>query len=895
MYLEKLEIQGFKSFANKNVLVFPGMLDKSKRGITSIVGPNGSGKSNVADAVRWALGEQSMKTLRGKKSEDVIFSGSDKKGKLGMSEVSLFLNNDDRKAPASTQRGEPIDYSQIVLTRRLYRNGDSEYMINNNRARLSDIQMLLARAKFGQKTYSVIGQGMVEGFLNTSLAERKEFFDEATGVKQYQIKRDESLNKLRASHENLTQGQMLLSEIEPRLKSLTRQVNKLQKREAIEVELRELQIKHYSDIWHENNDKFREYNRQFLELEKEKIAKDKKLASLNNELEELKKEAGEESQFADWQAELFEMQGERDEINRKLAKLEAQMEIKLEANGQFDLSFLIGKKEDLKKEIENLDEEIKSLENNIGYDKKADTELKKEKEAIDKEISRLSNKLVQLGKDINSEEIKKIGFRLNKILEKMARLDEENDLEKIKKLIKELEKELREVAVISEKSLKDGGKDKELELQNTEEALRKLTDDKEAVITKINENNLRISARSERVKLLKEKMESLSRELEKVSEKLKKSSGKFNLEEADKEKKKFVEKLKEVENKIREINAQISEMNQAGQRKQDKLFFLQRNLQNSQNEINVISSRLNEIKINSTRYETKLEDLEIEIREELKSLKEIKENKVEKNFNSEEIKEKINQLKKQMELIGGIDPQVEKEYKETSERFEFLSGQVNDLDEAIKSLEKIIKELDITIREQFDKEFKEIAKNFEKYFKILFNGGNAKIIKVMEEAMDEDDEASPEIQASAEEKNNGEKIEISGLKKIKFLQKYNATGLAGIEIQAVPPGKKIKSVAMLSGGERALTAIAMICAIISANPSPFVVLDEVDAALDEANSERLAKILDELSHKTQFIVITHNRASMRRANILYGVTMGDDGVSKLLSIKLEEAKAVEKN
>ena len=133
------------------------------------------------------------------------------------------------------------------------------------------------------------------------------------------------------------------------------------------------------------------------------------------------------------------------------------------------------------------------------------------------------------------------------------------------------------------------------------------------------------------------------------------------------------------------------------------------------------------------------------------------------------------------------------------------------------------------------------------------------------------------------------------MKKIKFLQKHNATGLAGIEIQATPPGKKIKSVSMLSGGERALTAIALICAIISASPSPFVVLDEVDAALDEANSERLAKILDELSHKTQFILITHNRATMRRANVLYGITMGDDGVSKLLSIKLDEAEIRMKN
>lgn len=177
-------------------------------------------------------------------------------------------------------------------------------------------------------------------------------------------------------------------------------------------------------------------------------------------------------------------------------------------------------------------------------------------------------------------------------------------------------------------------------------------------------------------------------------------------------------------------------------------------------------------------------------------------------------------------------------------------------------------------------------KNILKYF---FNGGRAKIIKVMEDkaadnrqqTADRLDEDSPVLLDSQQGKN-------SDVKKIKFLQKHNATGMAGVEIQATPPGKKIKSVSMLSGGERALAAIALICAIISANPSPFVVLDEVDAALDESNSERLAKILDDLSHKTQFIVVTHNRASMRRASILYGITMGDDGVSKLLSIKLDE-------
>src|SRR3989339_506359 len=237
--------------------------------------------------------------------------------------------------------------------------------------------------------------------------------------------------------------------------------------------------------------------------------------------------------------------------------------------------------------------------------------------------------------------------------------------------------------------------------------------------------------------------------------------------------------------------------------------------------------------------------MESEIRESFENIKRIKEKRHEGELDKEKTMERIKQVKKQLDMIGGIDPEVEKEYSETKERFDFLSGQSKDLNETIFSLKGVVKEEDEAKSEQEQEE------------------------KV------------------AKEKTEG----LANMRRIKFLQKHNATGLAGIEIQATPPGKKIASITMLSGGERALTAIALICAIISANPSPFVVLDEVDAALDEANSERLAKILEELSHKTQFIAITHNRATMRRSAILYGVTMGDDGVSKLLSVKLEDIKA----
>jgi len=258
------------------------------------------------------------------------------------------------------------------------------------------------------------------------------------------------------------------------------------------------------------------------------------------------------------------------------------------------------------------------------------------------------------------------------------------------------------------------------------------------------------------------------------------------------------------------------------------------------------------------------------------NIREIRDNRLEEEINIDEIANQIKQLENQYNLIGGIDPEAEKEYVEIKEKYDFLSEQTTDLENAINSLESIIKELDKEIRVRFEKEFKEICKKFEEYFKILFNGGAAKIIPLKEDEINEEEKK----ESSAEEDEMKEKI--------KKLSKFNATGLAGIEIQACPPGKAIKSIAMLSGGEKALTAIALICSIISANPSPFVFLDEVDAALDESNSERLAKILDDLSHKTQFVVITHNRAPMHKANVLYGVTMQENGISKMLSIKLED-------
>jgi len=882
MFLEKLEIQGFKSFASKNILVFPGMLDQTRRGITAIVGPNGSGKSNVADAVRWVLGEQSMKALRGKKGEDVIFSGSDKRGKMGMAEVSLFLNNEDGQAP--------IDFSQVVLTRRLYRDGESEYILNNNKVRLSDIQILLAKSKFGQKTYSVIGQGMVEDFLNTSLSERKEFFDEATGVKQFQIKRDESLNKLKLSYENLSQAQMLLEEIEPRLKSLTRQVGRLHRRGELEIELRDWQQKYYCQVWHELDDKYKEINNQFLEIEKNKQKKEKELEIITKELGKMQEQNGLGGDFDACQTDLNEWQLKRDILVKRIAVLEAQKEVKLESRGQFDVSWLMSKRVQLEQEVGNIKNEISVVKKQIETETQKLKILEAERQQVKQNIIDKEN-LIARDEELSTDnqEAKEINERIKNLLEKLESIEDEFDQNKIAEILNHIREELRMI-------LKNLEKEKVSDEQkNIQKELLSLVRASEDITFKIHEENLIINTHEGRVGLLGEQAQKVNDDLQNIFNKLQqyqaqeKNKPAETNDENGENQEKLNEELKIIQKKIDEIKEKISCISQEEEVKRNRLFGLQRKTHELQNEINGLSTNLNELKINAARYETRLEDLETEVREFFSDFREIRDQRLAELINLDEAKEKISSLKKQLDLIGGIDPEVEKEYIGTKTRFDFLKEQVDDLLGAIRSLEEVVKELDLTIKEKFDKEFKVITAKFEEYFKILFNGGSAKIVKVMEDQIEKEEKA----EKAAAEANGQVQLEINpnldNLKRIKYLQKHSSTGLAGIEIQATPPGKKIQAISMLSGGERALVAIALICAIISSNPSPFVVLDEVDASLDEANSERLAKILDDLSHRTQFIVVTHNRASMRRANILYGVAMQEDGVSKLLSIKLDEA------
>ncbi|MFH1226092.1 MAG: AAA family ATPase [bacterium] len=749
MYLEKLEIQGFKSFAHKVELQFIGRRTGQKKGITAVVGPNGSGKSNIADAARWVLGEQSLKILRGKKSEDVIFAGSDKKARLGFAEVSLLLNNEDREAP--------IDYGQLLITRRLYRNGESEYLVNKKSTRLQDILILLAKCKFGQRSYSIIGQGMVDNFLFSPPAERKEFFEEAAGIREFQIKKDLALNKFKITREHLQQTEMLLLEIEPRVRSLTRQVKRLERREEVEKQLRELQSDYYGGLWWENSRRLTNLKNDFDQQEKRRQESGQEIEKIQNKLKELEKEASRSQIFNQLQTEYQKISETRSRLREK--------EIIL------------------KNKIQSADGRTISPSSRLPM-----TEILKELDDLDAKQA--------------------------KIIQQVSQAKELGQLAGIKTALTELNSQLN----------------------------------------KLRKKLQPISSEDEPGNQIKKELAQITDEMSRLNQQLEQAQTK------------------------------IKSFNQEEETKRGELFNLQKGFQDKLAILNKFTSQTNELKIGLARVETRVEDLTREMKDELPAelIQQIKVSQ-RQPINKENIFPEIQKLKKQMELIGGIDPEAAQEYHQTKERYDFLKEQSDDLNKSLNSLEGAVEELQTTIKKHFDQSFNQINDQFDKYFKLLFNGGKAELVKLYEE------------EKSAQGGQGGEETETIEKEVIKEKGMKKEVMLAGVDIQATPPGKKIKNMNMLSGGERAMTSIALICAIIANNPSPFVILDEVDASLDEANSIKFAEILDKLSEKSQFVVITHNRATMQKAGVLYGVTMTNEGASRILSVKLEEAEATAQN
>ena len=721
MRLKKLEILGFKSFAHKTTLEFPV-------NISAIVGPNGSGKSNVVDSVRWVLGEQSFKNLRSKSGVDLIWAGSAVKSAQGKAGVSLYFDNNDGFFP--------IDFEEVIIGRKVYRDGANEYYLNNSQVRLKDIAELLARSKLGLRGHSIVNQGSTDEILKADPLERRGILEEALGLREFQLKKSEAEAKLLETSVNLEQTASLINEIFSHLRSLKRQVEKFKKREFLINDLNNLE-------------------NEFFKIKIQEIL-----------------------------AERSENQKAREEINAEIAKTKENFEVKQKIfeeqlakisqtgkeNGQLEIDL-----EKLNAEQYNIMRELGRVEGLIESAKKHNVKNVKTLEMVLAiKIKYWAKRLNAVSELVDVNAIKKAVKDLAGEIEIISNYFERNEISKILSLV--------DLADLEEESGSPYEKDKEdlkIKLAKLENQIKQA---KETVL------KIRLEETKWRDKYLdfQKELEKARREYISAQE----VTQKFDLEE---------EKIK-----LREADIK-SEMWSSGKKYEEFIA--------------------NFAAIESIVLKTEFPTLT-------------------------ELENKIIKLRREIADIGSIDEETRREYEETNKRHEFLTTESTDLNHAVDSLKNLIRDLADRINNDFKTGLIKINEEFNHYFRLMFGGGSASL------------KTGLPAEALAE---------------------------AGVSINVSVPKKRVKDLSLLSGGERSLVSIALLFAIVSASRPPFLILDEIDAALDENNAVRFAKVLKDLAEKTQFILITHNRATMEIANVLYGVTMGDDGVSKLFSLKLEDA------
>lgn len=749
MRLNYLELNGFKSFPKKTILEF-------NKNIVCIVGPNGSGKSNIVEAFRFALGEQSMKTLRGKGGTDLIFKGSKNLSKSTKASVSVFFNNQDRIFKFSNEKGEEINlnYDNISISREVYIDGLNKYILNDSEVRLKDINNLLASVNIGSSSHHIISQGEADRILNASPKERKEMIEDALGLKVYQYKVRDSERKLERASNNMKEVSLLRRENAPHIKFLKNQVEKFEKMKELRVEL----LAFYREYFKKES-VYLGKEKNSLSIEKNKISKElSDISSIisdkyqNNNQEENKKL----EELTLFETQISNIRRIKSEIERKLGRIEGMIEIE-ENRKEEKVEIVVISEDDMNKII-----------NEINY-------------SIDEAL-----------KEEDSQKIKDILKNIKNILNQFNQKQDNNKINDISIQIENLKKTEEEIL---------------FEMKKVE----------------IEENNL-----TEKIKILKIE---INKEIE---------------ERQEEEREKFSLRVKQQElSSALELNT-VKEEN------------LNKQIENLEEEKREGIALIGDVVLSYRDFEI-TDDIDRNTQEELKK--------------------KIERIKIKLEDSSfGNGTDILREFKEVTERDEFLVKEMEDLSLSIESLNKLI----LDLKEKIDIEFKEGVKKinieFQNFFSLMFGGGNSSLSIVVENK-------SLKKRLSNEEEKDEQNFE-NGEDEIIFEQ--------GIEINVSLPHKKVKELHSLSGGERSLTSIALLFAMSQVNPPPFLILDETDAALDEANSRKYGDMLEKLAEHSQLIVVTHNRETMSRANILYGVTIDRDGASKLLSVKFDEAVAIAK-
>ncbi len=810
MKFKNLEILGFKSFSDKTTILI-------EKGLTGIVGPNGCGKSNIVEALRWCMGENSAKSMRGSGMEDVIFSGTSNLPSKNISEVTLLLDNQEKDSPIQYK-----EFDEITVRRKIEREKGSKYYINDKEVRARDVQTFFADLSTGAHSPSLISQGRIGQLVTAKPIERKSILEEAAGISGIHARRQEAETRLNAAENNLKKADELKKQQQRQLDNLKKQAEEAFKYKEISREIKKIE----AGLYYLKIDEIEKDKKQILE----------KLNELDDEISAINIDYNHNNTLLQ-------------EENKKLSPLRDK-KIESAATLQkinLDISNLVEEESRVKTLKERLDKSIKTIDSDLDREKSIslDADLNEKRILKEKEdLLNTENKLLNV-ESSSSKELQVSKAQLNELLNQLDKtLNQiEIDIDQGRKLSKEVFKELKQlinkITISQELYAEKFGKNKSIESDSIKrkervknidielENWRNLKSNSEKMISELNNR--------------KNKIQNEISENQKNPERIATAKGQNlqNLENIKKRNKEIENELIEAEKKYNAINENLREIqlkltdlkekkarNEATiegmeNRKKDILFSVKNEL-NIDNELSILSqSDLNNLEVN--------------------------------NFPTiEQQAEKIDKTKKQRDSLGSVNLRADEETKKYESEIKKMEDDRADLYSAIVKLKTSIDELNQKGRERLLEAYEKVNRKFNEVYTKLFNGGTAKI-----ELVDSEDPLE-----------------------------------AGLEMYVSPPGKRLQSITLLSGGEQALTALSLIFAVFLVNPSPICVLDEVDAPLDDANVTRFCGLLDELTKitNTKFIIITHHALTMSRMDRLYGVTMAEQGVSQLVSVDLQRAE-----
>ena len=810
MNFKQLEITGFKSFSEKTTFFI-------EKGLTGIVGPNGCGKSNIVESLRWCMGENSAKSMRGSGMEDVIFSGTSNRPSKNISEVSLLLDNQNKEGPAQYE-----EFDEISIKRKIEKDKGSKYFINNKEVRARDVQTFFADLSTGAHSPSLISQGRIGQLVTAKPIERKSILEEAAGISGIHARRQEAETRLNAAENNLKRADELKKQQQKQLDNLKKQAEEATRYKEISGEIKQIEAGLYF--------------LKISEIEKEKKQILEKLSELDDEISAISIDFNHNNTLLEEEnKKLSPLRDKKMESAAKLQKLNLDMENLVEEESR------------VKSLQDKLEKSIKTIESDLERERSIslDADLNEKRLSEEKDaLLKTENELLTVETNSTKElkESKNLLEGLQSQLDSM--LDQiEKDIDEDKKLLKETFRELKQLVKKITSSQEDYaekyGKDRSIQSDSIKRKERIKNIDVELKNwrnLKSNSEKMNSELSSRKNKLFLELNDN-----QKNPERIATSKGQNlqNLENTKKRNEEIENELIAAEKKYNLINQNLKEI-------QIKLSDLKENKARNEATVEGIENRKKDL-LHSVKNELNIND-------EASLLPQSDLNNISPNDlpTLEEQSQKVEKAKKKRESLGSVNLRADEETKKYETEIKKMEDDRADLFSAIVKLKSSIDELNQKGRERLLEAFTKVNRKFNEVYTKLFNGGTAKI-----ELVDSDDPLE-----------------------------------AGLEMYVSPPGKRLQSISLLSGGEQALTAMSLVFAVFLVNPSPICVLDEVDAPLDDANVTRFCSLLDELTKitKTKFIIITHHALTMSRMHRLYGVTMAEQGVSQLVSVDLQKAE-----